>query len=81
MIKKDNIGDVNKLYLIFCKADRLLLENCRMGQKAGSFQGIQNKNQEEKNRKHPISWSHKINLVWGEKEQENKHKAQVWLTV
>lgn len=37
MIKEDNIGDVNKLYLILHKVGRLLLENCRMGQKAGGF--------------------------------------------
>ena len=45
MIKEDNLGDTNKLYLILHEADGLHLENCKMGQKAGGFYRIENKEQ------------------------------------
>ena len=43
MIKEDNLGDTNTLYLTPHEADSLLLENCKIGWKAGSFYGIKNK--------------------------------------
>ena len=72
MIKENNLGDTNKLYLTFHEADSLHSENCKMRQKAGSFYRIKKK--EEKNRKYPIGWGHRVYLVWGE-------EAQSWLGV
>lgn len=45
MIEEDNLGDTNKLYLILHEVDSLLLENCKMGQKARSFYRMKNKEQ------------------------------------
>lgn len=38
-------------------------------------------NKEEANRKYMIDWSHRVNLVSGEKEQGNKFRAQSWLGI
>lgn len=35
--------------------------------------------EEEKNRKYPIGWSHKVNLIWSEKEQGTKKRAELAL--
>lgn len=34
---------------------------------------------EEKNIKYLFGWGHIINLIWGEKEQNNACKAQHWM--
>lgn len=39
------------------------------------------RNKEEINRKYLISWGHRVTLVWNEKEQGNKYRAQSWLAV
>ena len=61
MSKDDNLGDTNKPYLTLHEVDSLLLENCKMGQKAGSFYRIKNK--EETNRKYLIGWGNIVKLV------------------
>lgn len=48
MIKEDNLGHKNKLYLTLYEVDDLLLENCKMGRKAGNFHRIKNKEQRKK---------------------------------
>lgn len=35
----------------------------------------------KKIQKYLVGWSHIVNLVWGEKEQENMYRAQTWLDV
>lgn len=37
------------------------------------------KTKEEKNRKYLIGWNHKVNLIWGEKEQGMKERAELSL--
>ena len=49
MIKEDNLGDINKLYLTLHEVDSLFSENCKMAEKAGSFYRIKNKEQEREN--------------------------------
>lgn len=56
MTKDNSVDDRSKLYLTFHEADSLLLEKCKMKPKAGSFYRVQNKEQEEKNRKHLTRW-------------------------
>ena len=51
-------------------------ENCKIGQKAGSFDRI--KNNEEKNRQYLIDWVH---FAKGEKEEGRKYRAQSWLAI
>ena len=43
MIKEDNLGNTNKLYLTLHEVDGLILENWKMGWKAGSFYRIRKK--------------------------------------
>lgn len=43
MIKEDNVGDTNQLYLALHGVDRLLSENCKMGLKSGSFYAMKDK--------------------------------------
>lgn len=45
MIKEDNVGDTNKLYLTLPGVNNLVLENYKMGWKEGSFYKIKNKKQ------------------------------------
>ena len=45
MIKEDNFGDRSKFYLTLLEVDSLYSENCKVGQKAGSFYRIENKEQ------------------------------------
>lgn len=53
-------------------------ENCKMRWKEGAFTlwNKKVKTKEEKNIKYLFGWDHIINLIWGEKEQRNKCKAQ-----
>ena len=62
MIKVDTIDDMNKLQHF---VESLLLENCRIRQKARSFYRVRNK--EEINKKCLVSWGHRVSLVWEEK--------------
>ena len=50
MIKEDNLGDINKLYLRLHEAVSAPKgpENCKMGQNAGTFYWIKNKEQRNK---------------------------------
>ena len=73
---KDNSNVINKLYVTLHEVDSLLLENCKMGQKAGRFYRIKNKEQGRDEQKYLIGWGHTVNLVWGEKERENNYRAQ-----
>lgn len=59
MIKEDNAGDADKLH----EVDRLLLQNCTLGQKAGYFYRTNNREQgREKHRKFLNCWGHIVNL-------------------
>ena len=69
MIKEDNSGDTNKLYLTLHQVASLLLENCKMGWEAGSFYRIKNKEEGREKRKDLLGWRHIVCLVWCEKAQ------------
>ena len=43
MIKEDNLGNKDKLYLTLHKVDCLHSENCKVGPKAGSVYRTENK--------------------------------------
>lgn len=40
MIKEDNLGVTNRLYLTFHESDSLCSENCKMGQKEKTYSRI-----------------------------------------
>lgn len=42
MIKEDNVGDTNRLYLIYQEVDSPHSETCKMRWRAGSFYKIRN---------------------------------------
>ena len=48
MIKEENLGDTNKLYLTLHEADGILLEKCKMEWKARSVYRVENKEQGRK---------------------------------
>ena len=54
-----------------------------MGQKAGHFYRVKNKEQGREYRKYVIGWGHTVKLAWGENEQGNKYRVgfvfQNWL--
>ena len=77
MIKEDNLGDKDKLYLTLHKVDSLHSENCKMGQKAGSFYKTENK-KEGRERKYLIDCGHIVNLDWGEKGQGSNYSTYSW---
>lgn len=58
MIKEDNLGITNKLYLALHEVDSFHSKSCKMGQKKGNFDRIKNKEQGKTNRKYLIGWDH-----------------------
>ena len=58
---------IDRLYIAFHIVDSLLLVNCKMQWKTGSFYKVRNKG--DKKRKYLIGWGHRVNLLWGTKAQ------------
>lgn len=69
MIKKDNLGNGNKLYLILHKADSLHLDNCKKRRKARSFYRLKNKEQEGEKWNIDDGYAHIANFVWSGNSQ------------
>lgn len=73
VIKEDNLGDTNKLYLTLHEVDKFHLENCKMGLKERKMYRLKKiKNKEEKYKKHLIGWGHTVHSVWGWKQSGGK---------
>ena len=64
MIKEDNLGDINKIYLTLPEAVSFP-RTAKWDRRQEVLIGSRIKSKEEKNRKYLIGWGHIVKLVWG----------------